>query len=194
MVSAGLAAVVGLGNLIAYAAGLKVGGKHPSAAGVIIFSVLMMVTAAGFGGGGVDRAHADVIHASGRSGLDLLRGMGRKAHQPVLAHGRASLAHGHVVLPHVNPVGPGGQHQVGAVVEDQERGVGRTDAGVAASHRHQVLVGDRRFDAQLDDVDPPAERPVQELVGPLVTHEVEAGVVEALATVAHASSLPGAPR
>jgi hypothetical protein len=47
LVSAGVAAVVGLGNLIAYLAGLKVGGKHPSAAGVIAFSVLMLVTAGG---------------------------------------------------------------------------------------------------------------------------------------------------
>jgi hypothetical protein len=47
LVSAGVAAVLALANLIAFAAGLKVSGKHPSAPGVIIFSVLMLVTAAG---------------------------------------------------------------------------------------------------------------------------------------------------
>jgi hypothetical protein len=42
-----LAAAVGLGNLIAFAAGVKVGGKHPSAGGVVVFSVLMIVCAVG---------------------------------------------------------------------------------------------------------------------------------------------------
>ena len=47
MVSAVLAGVVGLGNLIAFAAGLKIAGKHPNAGGVVIFSVLMLVCAIG---------------------------------------------------------------------------------------------------------------------------------------------------
>jgi hypothetical protein len=42
-----LAGLVGLGNLIAFAAGVKVGGKHPSAGGVVVFSVLMIVCAVG---------------------------------------------------------------------------------------------------------------------------------------------------
>jgi hypothetical protein len=47
IVSAALAAVVGLGNLIAFAAGLKIGGKHPAAGGVVVFSLLMIACAVG---------------------------------------------------------------------------------------------------------------------------------------------------
>jgi len=46
-VSAALAAATGLGNLIAYAAGAKIGGKHPAAGGIILFSLLMLVCAGG---------------------------------------------------------------------------------------------------------------------------------------------------
>jgi hypothetical protein len=46
-VSAGLAAASGIGNLIAWIAGAKIAGKHPAAGGIIVFSVLMLVCAAG---------------------------------------------------------------------------------------------------------------------------------------------------
>ncbi len=46
-VSATLAGLIGLGNLIAYAAGAKVGGKHPAAGGIILFSLLMIICAVG---------------------------------------------------------------------------------------------------------------------------------------------------
>lgn len=42
-----VAALLGLANLIAFAAGVKIGGKHPAAGGIIVFSVLMLVCAAG---------------------------------------------------------------------------------------------------------------------------------------------------
>lgn len=42
-----VAALLGVGNLIAYIAGAKIGGKHPSAAGITAFSVLMLVSAIG---------------------------------------------------------------------------------------------------------------------------------------------------
>ena len=42
-----VAALLGLGNLIAYAAGVKIGGKHPAAGGIVVFSALMLVCAAG---------------------------------------------------------------------------------------------------------------------------------------------------
>jgi hypothetical protein len=45
--SAVLAGLIGLGNLIAYAAGAKVGGKHPAAGGIILFSLLMIICAVG---------------------------------------------------------------------------------------------------------------------------------------------------
>jgi hypothetical protein len=46
-VSAALAGLIGLGNLVAYAAGAKVGGKHPAAGGIILFSLLMIICAVG---------------------------------------------------------------------------------------------------------------------------------------------------
>jgi hypothetical protein len=46
-VSAGIAALAGAGNLIAYAAGAKIAGKHPAPGGIILFSLLMLVCAAG---------------------------------------------------------------------------------------------------------------------------------------------------
>lgn len=47
VVASVIAALLGLGNLIAYAAGLKIGGKHPAAGGIILFSLLMIVCAIG---------------------------------------------------------------------------------------------------------------------------------------------------
>ncbi len=46
-VSVALAAATGLGNLIAYVAGAKIGGKHPAPGGIILFSALMLVCAVG---------------------------------------------------------------------------------------------------------------------------------------------------
>jgi hypothetical protein len=46
-VSAAIALLVGIGNLIAFAAGVKIEGKHPAAGGVIIFSLLMIACAIG---------------------------------------------------------------------------------------------------------------------------------------------------
>ena len=46
-VSAIIAGLTGVGNLIAYIAGAKVGGKHPAAGGIILFSLLMLTCAAG---------------------------------------------------------------------------------------------------------------------------------------------------
>ncbi len=46
-VSAVLAALTGLGNLVAYFAGAKIGGKHPAPGGIILFSLLMLVCAVG---------------------------------------------------------------------------------------------------------------------------------------------------
>jgi hypothetical protein len=46
-IGAGIAALVGVGNLIALAAGVKVSGKHPAAGGVILFALLMLTCAGG---------------------------------------------------------------------------------------------------------------------------------------------------
>jgi hypothetical protein len=46
-ISAAVAALLGLANLVAYLAGDKIGGKHPAAAGIIVFSALMFACAIG---------------------------------------------------------------------------------------------------------------------------------------------------
>jgi hypothetical protein len=46
-IGAGLAALLGAGNLIAYAAGAKIAGKHPAPGGIIAFSLLMFICAVG---------------------------------------------------------------------------------------------------------------------------------------------------
>jgi hypothetical protein len=42
-----VAALLGLANLIAYVAGAKIGGKQPAAAGIVVFTVLMLTCAIG---------------------------------------------------------------------------------------------------------------------------------------------------
>ncbi len=46
-VSALVAAILGLANLVAWLAGDKIGGKHPAAGGILIFSAVMLVCAVG---------------------------------------------------------------------------------------------------------------------------------------------------
>ncbi len=46
-ISTAVAAVLGLANLVAYLAGDKIGGKHPAAAGIAVFSALMFACAVG---------------------------------------------------------------------------------------------------------------------------------------------------
>jgi hypothetical protein len=46
-VSALVAAILGLANLIAWLAGDKISGKHPAAGGILIFSALMLACAVG---------------------------------------------------------------------------------------------------------------------------------------------------
>jgi hypothetical protein len=47
IVSAGIATLAAASNLIAYAAGVKIAGKHPAAGGIVLFSLLMLVCAVG---------------------------------------------------------------------------------------------------------------------------------------------------
>ncbi|MGI8507593.1 MAG: hypothetical protein ACR2MK_12490 [Solirubrobacteraceae bacterium] len=42
-----VAGLLGLGNLVAFVTGVKIGGKHPAAGGIIVFSVLMIACAIG---------------------------------------------------------------------------------------------------------------------------------------------------
>ncbi|HEX7200876.1 MAG TPA: hypothetical protein VF213_15435, partial [Dongiaceae bacterium] len=46
-VSALVAAILGLANLVAWLAGDKIGGKHPAAGGIVIFSAVMLACAVG---------------------------------------------------------------------------------------------------------------------------------------------------
>jgi hypothetical protein len=46
-ISAVVAALLGLANLVAFLAGDKIGGKHPAAAGIVVFSALMFACAIG---------------------------------------------------------------------------------------------------------------------------------------------------
>ncbi len=46
-VSALVAAILGLANLVAWLAGDKIGGKHPAASGILIFSAVMLACAVG---------------------------------------------------------------------------------------------------------------------------------------------------
>lgn len=46
-VSAVIAALLGLANLVAWLAGDRIGGKHPAAAGILIFSALMLACSTG---------------------------------------------------------------------------------------------------------------------------------------------------
>jgi len=46
-VAVAVAALLGLGNLVAFAAGMEVGGQKPDPFGVVLISVLMLVAAAG---------------------------------------------------------------------------------------------------------------------------------------------------
>ena len=68
-------------------------------------------------------------------------------------------------------------------VDDRATGTGGDDLLVAG-----VL------QAQLHDVDTSPERGLQEIVGSVITDEVEMGIVQLPAAVAHAPSLAGAPR
>jgi hypothetical protein len=47
VVTSALAAALALANLIAWVAGDKIGGKHPAAAGIIVFSAVMAAAAVG---------------------------------------------------------------------------------------------------------------------------------------------------
>jgi hypothetical protein len=47
VVAAAVAALVGLANVIAFVAGVKIGGKHPAAGGIIVFAAVMAACAIG---------------------------------------------------------------------------------------------------------------------------------------------------
>jgi len=120
----------------------------------------------------------------------------RHWHAVMTITGLAPLYRGRVMLPvlaDVDAVGPGGGHQVGPVVEDQQRAVGRAHALQAAARGDDRLVV-TVLDPQLHDVDAAAQRGGREGVGTRVADEVQAGGGEPPATIGHPPSLAGPPR
>lgn len=47
LVAIGLTALAAIGNIVAYAAGAKIAGKHPAPGGIVVFSAVMLVCAIG---------------------------------------------------------------------------------------------------------------------------------------------------
>ncbi len=47
VISSIVAALLGVGNLISWLAGVKISGKHPAAGGIVVFSALMIACAVG---------------------------------------------------------------------------------------------------------------------------------------------------
>ena len=133
---------------------------------------------------GADREVVDVGVGVGRVGL---RGrVGRAADDPVRADRRARLRGRAVVLADVHAVGVARLHEVGAVVEDEQRAV-RVGGGAERLRRlDQPVVGERLV-AQLDQVGAAAQRGVEERARARVADEVQAGVRQALAGVMRTS-------
>jgi hypothetical protein len=46
-IGAALSLLIGVGNLVAWVAGVKIAGKHPAAGGIVVFAGLMIVCAVG---------------------------------------------------------------------------------------------------------------------------------------------------
>jgi hypothetical protein len=108
--------------------------------------------------------------------------VGREADDPLVAHRRARLRDGHVVLPDVDAVRVGGLDEVGPVVEHEQRpGFAAQRAG-GPGRVEDLLVG-RVLLPELEDVDPVGERrdehvgqrpPARARAG----DEVQAGILE----------------
>ena len=128
------------------------------------------------------RPHADVVGPSGT--VDLLGGVGGESDQQLGTERLARHLHRRVVLPQVHAVGVRGLHQIGAVVEDEQRPV---LAAHSREHPGRVerLVVARVLHPQLNDVDAPAERLAEEPLGPAFAHQVEPCVQQAFATGVH---------
>ena len=92
---------------------------------------------------------------------------------------------GGVVLPDVYAVGLDRVHKVGTIVDDQQRLVLVTQARVAAAGGDDLLV-EAVLGAQLHDVDAAVQRALDEVAGDHIAYEVQAGMLQAGASVIHA--------
>ena len=127
------------------------------------------------------RADGEVVDVGVGLGRVGLRGRVRGAPDDALrADGRAGRGRLAVVLADVDAVGAARLHQVGPVVEHEQRAVRVGGGAELARGRHEPVVGERLV-AQLDHVDAAADRRREELPRPRVADEVQLGAGDPLA-------------
>ena len=129
-----------------------------------------------------DRSHAQLVGLRGERRVELLGRVGRQPDQQVGAELLARLGHGHVVLAEVHAVGAGRAREVGPVVEPEQRAVLVAERAEAGRRTQDLLVG-RVLVAQLDHVDPAAQRGAEHRLGRRLDDEVEPGSPQALAPI-----------
>ena len=115
-------------------------------------------------------------------------GVRREAHEPLGTDGLPGAENWCVVLPQVNAVGVCLDRELGAVVEQKQRPVLGADP-LEARGGGEDLRFSAMLDPQLDDVNSALEDSVEERVRTRVTHQVQAGLREPLASVVHTASL-----
>ena len=142
----------------------------------------------GLGRGRVDRADADVVDRDVRRGIDLLGAVCGQPDQPFRSDGGAGVGDGGVVLPDVDAVGVHGRHQVGAVVEDEQRAVLGGRRREPPPRGHNRVVGGL-LHPQLHDVDAGAKRAGEEVVGRVGAHQIQVRGSQAFAAIGHGSQV-----
>jgi hypothetical protein len=141
----------------------------------------------------VDGADGEVVHVGiGVRGRALLRRVRGAADDPVGADGGARGGDAGVLLADVHAVGGACLHEVGPVVEDEQR-AGRVGGGPEVARGGDDAVVVKRLVAQLDLVHPAAQGGVQERARARIRHEVEAHRGDPLAG-AHHGVVKHAPR
>jgi hypothetical protein len=138
----------------------------------------------------VHRADTEVIDPRLHGGLDLLRRVGGKADQPLGADCLARSRRRRVVLSDVDSVSVQGGGEVGAVIDDQQRAGATNEGAHALAGGEDLLVGPV-LDAQLDEVDASAQGAGQKGVRYGIADQIQGGLLEPLAPIAHRISLPG---
>ena len=145
--------------------------------------------AAGLGRRGVDGADPDVVDLGlGAGRVDLRGRVGGQPDDAVGTDQGARLRHRHVVLADVDAVGAGCGHQVGPVVEDERHAVRAAHRARSGARWPRWPRRSASLSAQLDDVDAPAQRLLQEGIGLLAADEVQPRGLEGVADVGHAPS------
>ena len=136
-----------------------------------------------------DRSHAQLVGLRRQRRVELLGRVGRQPDQQVGAELLARLGHGHVVLAEVHAVGACRAREVGPVVQPEQRAVLVAERAEAGRRAQDLLVG-RVLVAQLDHVDPAAQRGAEHRLGRRLDDEVEPGSPQALARYRRAPRSP----